>query len=626
MAIHDQANEFAAPGTSAPRATAAAATAQQTTAATQSWSFFSNNALGGISRRATSEVLTKAHEAFVKQLTDQPIDARFGVELLKVDNTKTPELYLSALICTLKSSEVANTVAYHTVLLEGSNDPIPSRTENVNGQSVIIRRTAADVNDATYRKAVRDHVASMNPGYNVIDCASTVMPKGFNFEDKDAVRAFVQNSVLPAVSELVQLSPHYVKLNLGALERDATLQAAVAFNEQTRTDYSGLPVRNDITVTLQAVSTARQDTAGLNNQERSLTIAQVGGFIDFLWAPENETGTNYGQYVPAANRKFAARFVATSLENLQGYSIENQLLALAPALTLCEGTNWYPAFSPRLLNGGSKASINIRDIGALNIEANVLDLTGAGGYGGKIDTTAATFTHQELGRFINMAIRPGLLISVDVSACGSDTWYNEVLAAAAQNDPGAAHAIIDAANVVTNGNFGQFYGNGGCPVLQNDERILLGYYIGNDGQKHDIREIDHLAIANISGEKDPTAPQSWSDTYTRTDYPAPKREEHRERMIQEAVGTEVVFTQKAVRVTFTKAFLEAFSKGIAATGVVIKPVNPAMQGDYINNRGTAAGWISQAALGTGNAGFFSQGYSGQQPVQSNRYGHTSRWA
>ena len=622
MAIQTDNDNFAAPGTSAPRAAAAAHQAQPS----QTWSFFSGNNLGGISRRPTSEVLTKAHDAFVKQLTDSPIDARFDVELLKVDNTKSTDLRLSALVPTIKINSVDKLIAYHTVLLEGSSDPIPSRTENINGTPVVIRRFASDVYSQRYIQAVRELVINMNPGYEVVDCSSTVLPRGFNFEDKDAVRAFVQNAVLPAVSELAQRAPTYSEINLASLERDCSLQAAVAFNEQTRTDYSGLPVRNDITVTLQAVSTERQDANELNNQERSLTLAQVGGFIDFVWAPENESVTNYGQYNPAQNRKFAARFVATSLENLQGYSIENQLLALAPALTLGEGTNWYPAFSPRLLNGGSKAAVNPRDIGALNIEANVLDTTGAGGYGAVIDTTAASFTHQELGRFIHMAIRPGLLFSVDVSACGSDTWYNEVLSAAAGGNPGAAHAILEAANVLTNGNFAQIYGNSGSPVLQNDERIMLGYYIGTDGQKHDIREIDHLAVLNYTGVKDPAAAQNWSDTYTRLDYPIAKRLEYRERMVQEIIGSEVVFTQHAQRVTFTKVFLEALGKALAATGVIIKSVNPAMQGDYINNRGTAAGWISQAALGTGNLGYFTQGFGGQQPVQHQRFNNSSRWA
>lgn len=624
MAIHKDENNFAQPGTSSPRAEAQAGNGSQ------SWSFFNTNALGGISRRATSEVLTKAHDTFVKQLTANPIDGRFDIELLKVDNTKSTELRLSALVPTVKVNSLRNVVAYHTVLLEGSADPIPPRQENVNGQAVSVRRYPSDVYSRRYIDAVRDLVIRMNPDHEVIDCSATVLPKGFNFDDQDAVRALVQNAILPAVSELAQRAPGYVELNLASLEKDCQLQASVAFNEPTRTDYSGLPVRNDITVTLQAVSTERQDTNELNNQERSLTLAQVGGFIDVVWAPENEQAVGpYGTYNPAQNRKFAARFVATSLENLQGYSIENQLLALAPALTLCEGTNWYPAFSPRLNNNAGKgdfAKVDPRDIGALNIEANVLDTTGAGGYGLKIDTKAANFTHQELGRFIHMAIRPGVLFSVDVSSCGSDTWYNEVLAAAAQGNPAAADAILEAANVLTNGNFRTFYGNSGSPVVVNDERVLLGYYIGNDGQKHDIRDIDHIAVLNYVGEKDPTAGANWSDTSTRTDGPLIKRLEYRERMIQEIIGSEVVFTQQATRVTFTKNFLEAFGKALAATGIVIKSVNPAMQGDYINNRGSAAGWISQAALGTQSLGYFTQGFGGQQPVQHTRYTGGSRWA
>ena len=154
MAIHSDENNFAAPGTSAPKAAAAAHPQTQN----QTWSFFGNNALGGISRRATSEVLTKAHEAFVKQLTDQPLDARFGVELLKVDNTKTTDLRLSALIPTIKINGVDNVVAYHTVLLEGSADPIPSRTENINGAPIVVRRYASDVYSQRYSQSLHQSI------------------------------------------------------------------------------------------------------------------------------------------------------------------------------------------------------------------------------------------------------------------------------------------------------------------------------------------------------------------------------------------------------------------------------------------------------------------------------------
>jgi hypothetical protein len=616
---------FAQPGSTEPRGAAAAAASNRT----QGWSFMSSPGLAGISRRATSEALTKAHDAFFKQLTDSPIPDRYAVTLLKVDNTKQSDLRLSAIIPTIQHKGVDNVVAYHTVLLEGSSDSIPSRSETINGKPVTIRRYAADVYNDRYKQAVRDYVASMNPGCRVIDCSGCVLPNGFNFEDKDAVRDLVINAVLPAVSELNQLAPDYVEVNLALLERDCSLQAAVAFNETTRTDYAGLPVRNDISITLQAVSNERVDGAELNNPERSVTLARIGGFIDMIWAPEQDTVTNYAQINPMQNRKFAARMVLTSLENQQGYSIENQLLALAAALTLGEGTNWYPAFSPRITGGGNKtlnAKIDTRDIGALNIEANVFDTTGQGGYGQAIDTKASSFSPQDQGRFIGLAIRPGLTFSIDVSDCGADTWYNEVFSAAVKGDPGAINAILEAANTLTNGAFARHYGNGGSPLLNDDDRVLMGYFIGADGQKHDIREVDHLFVLNYLGAKDPTAAQAWSDTITRTDFPLALRLEDRERQLQEIIGSQITFTQQARRGTFTRPFLEAFAKGIAESGVLIKPVNPAMHGDYINARGSASNLINQAALGTGSLGYFSQGYAGNTPTHTYRSNVNSRWS
>ena len=615
MAIEKETG-FAAPGTSAPRMDAPMAAPTNTPTG---WDFLSMGAMGGLTRGPSSEILNKANVAVLEALKSISLASEYSLHLLKVDNTKETALRLSSLVFVVYRATTKQ-LGYHTVLLEGSADKMPPRVENYNGAQISIDRFAADVYDARYVGAVADLVSKAFPGVSAKECAGVVCPRTFNWEDKDALRQFINNCVLPCIADLETRVQGFKDINIAEWNRQSSLQVQVAFNEPTRTDYTGLPIRNDVTLSLAATSSERQDNSTLNNQERSQTIAQVGGFIDLVWSPEVEAQNIYGSINPTKNQKFAARFVMTSMENVMRMTPASQLLALASVLTIGEGTNWYPYYAPRNVGTGGRV-VDMRDVGAINIEANVTN--DPSGYGKKIDTKAASFNQMELGRLIQMAIRPGMTFSLDVSACGSDTWYNEVFAAAASGNPGANRVILEAANTLTGGAFARHYQGNRSPVIQNDDRILLGHYIGQDGARHDIRDIDYLAVMNLVGEKDHHAPQAWSDTFLRLDYPIHKRLDARKGIIADLVGTEVTFTQTAQRVTYDGEFLNAFAMACRDVGLNMRVINPALHGEYVNNRGTA-GWITQANMGVTPTGLYNAGYQGGQPQAAQR-SFSNRW-
>lgn len=583
------------------------------------WGFLSMGPLGGISRTPASEALTKARAVMADVLSKAAVDSKYKMHLLAIDNTTEIQLRLSSVVLVVVN-EQDRKLGYHTVLLEASSDPMPPRVDNFQGQQITIDRFSSDVYDGRYSAAVAKLVTGAFAGFTAADCSAVVCPRNFNWDDKDGVRQFVNNALLPSISELEARSDNYQDIDLSAWNRDASLQAQVSFNEPTRTDYTGLPVRNDVVITLAAASNVAKDASTLNNQDRSVIVSQVGGFIDLLWAPAQDPMQQYGVVNPLTNQKFAARMVMTGMENHQRMGITAQLLSLASAFVLGEGNQWYPYYTPApMVKDGRK--VDTRDIGAINIEANISN--DPSGYGLKIDTKSMNFNQLELGKLIQMTIRQGMNFSLDVSACGADTWYNEVFAAAASGNQGAMKAIYDAANRLTGGEFGRLMPSGHAPVLINDERILMGYYTGQDGTRRDIRDIDYLAVLNLMGEKDRGAAQAWSDTFTRLDYPIYKRLDARKRMISDLVGGDVHFTQTAQRVTFEGAFVGALSKAIQSVGVSIKAINPALTGEYVNNRGVAD-WISQSNVIGGGAGLFNSGFGGQTFAGQNRQ-FSDRW-
>ena len=582
------------------------------------WGFFGMGSVGGISRQPTSEVLTKAATAMQETVTKITLDSSYEVNLMKVDNTKETALRLSSIVVVVTNPSMGE-LAYHVVLLESSASAIPPKMETINGSQVQIDRFAADVYDDAYRRAVADMVSRAFPGYKTRECSANVCPSIFNWADVEAVRQFVNNAVLPCVAELEQRSSNFVDLDFSKFANDAKLQAEISFNQGTLTDYNGLPVRNDVVINLSAISAEMKEAGTLNNQDRSVPVARVGGFIDLMWAPMEAQANPYGQPNPNRSQKYGARFVMTNLENTMRMTVSSQLLALAAAMCLGEGNAWFPNFKPRPEGFGGQR-IDPRDIGAINIEANVFN--DASGFGPKIDTKSATFTQQNLGSLLISALRPGLMFALDVSTCGSDTWYNEVFSVAASGHAGANNAIVEAANVLTGGALRARYA-GNTPVVVNDERILMGFWIGADGVRHDIREIDYLAILNLVGEKDKGAAQAWSDTFIRDEYNIYKRLDARKKMIADVIGSDVHFTQVAQRVTWTNEFLTAFGQACQDIKLSIRTINNSLQGEYVSNRGNGSNLMSQANM-TQVSQIFHNGYGGNAAANAHRHVN-SRW-
>ena len=573
------------------------------------WSFMSSTAPAGISRAPSSEVLVTARNAISEALSK--VSVNYEMRLVSVDNTKETMLRLSSLVLVV-SSKKDNTLAYHTIVLEGSSDKLPARIEQYGGQQIQVDRFAADVYDSRYAQVLGKMIQSGFPNFVGKECSATVAPRDFNWEDKDAVRTLVNNSLLACAAWLETREPGWSDLNLGDWSRQEQLQAEISFNEVTAQDYVGLPIRSDTSVTLAATSTKGEDQTTLNNQERSIPITQVRGFFDLMWNPTPEALNPFNQATAVPQPKFSVRYVMTSMESVQRMTPGAQLMALASVLQLGENTNWYPAFMPRLANG----PLDLRNIGAINIEANIFN--DPSGYGAKIDTHASTFNQLELGMLIQRTIRPGLSFSLDVSSCGSDTWYNEPYAAAADGHQASIELLLKAANTLTGGNFAKHYKSANSPVIQNDEKVLMGFFIGQDGTRQDIRTIDYLAVMNRVGEQSPASIQAWSDTFTRTEYPLAKRLEERKKMICQLIGTQVTFTQTARRVTFTSDFLNAFASALREINLVIKPINSQNAGEYINMRGQA-NWLQQSAMSGQSTGLYQTGYFGGSQQAANHH-------
>lgn len=556
---------------------------------------------GGELVALVSEKLNDVYKAVADQ-TD--------VRLLALDNNNITGLAFSTVIVTARWKNKRDAgVAYHALILEGTNNPILPKIESINNRQIeILRPTSAAWDDVLVRM-VSDAVAEAYPNTRILNAGATVIPRQFNLDNKNDVYNMARNTITAISNEIDVHTPGFRDLNLEQLEK-GTFVISMRFERTQIADDVGQPMRSDIQFEyLDQHAGGKQNNQSVNSGERSTVIGKMSSFIDFNWAPvamPNHYGGGYPQamgQLPGGllpTQKYVARQVITQIEPTALATLPAILNLLAVSAAASENNNWHQTFMAR----GNKT---MHDVGGLNVEANVLN--DPSGKGQRIDTSGDNFRETDLRQMLMTMVRPGLAIAIDVPDCGPQTWYSDVFAAAASGSQQAQSMILSAADYLTNNTFSRNFPAGTPIFTDQGNRVHLGYYPDKaTNQLQDIRNIDYLAVINTRGVTDESIIARWSDTFTATNLPLAERLDVRARIIRE-IAPNATITGFATRCTFTEAFLAALYQSIAACGV--RPV--------IQTNGTAgihadrgvASFASSALLQAGQGAFFG-GYGGQQ--------------
>jgi hypothetical protein len=147
----------------------------------------------------------------------------------------------------------------------------------------------------------------------------------------------------------------------------------------------------------------------------------------------------------------------------------------------------------------------------------------------------------------------------------------------------------------------------------------LGTWTDRAGNKRDIRDIDHVAVCNLAGERNPQTIRDWSDTFLRKQYPLVQRLAARKRIISALTGETAVFTGFAQRVTFSRQFIDALTMGVRDTGLPVR-VNTPLSGSDFNDQRAVAGFAQSALVAPGQT-FIAGGAGGYQQVYQGNGGN-----
>jgi len=460
------------------------------------------------------------------------------------------------------SSKVTDKVAAHGLIIERTGDYPTPIIENISGTKYEIVRTPADAYDDKFALAIITAVAEqykVNTS-DVILVDSTLVPNEVDINNENAISLILNNAANAVLSELFVVVNDYKGINITEIisnNRDGKFIIDLYFNQDgiDYFDQTGMPIRQDICVSLKFKMNNTGNNRSVNVGDNVVDILKVYGYVDFEF-----TGPTIINGMIPGTQKFVPNFVITHIESHVAPTPDILMLAIACSLSVNEDLNWLQSYRPTPMR---KGEIDLKDIGALNIEGNIEN--NPTGYGKKYDTKSKTFNAAELTKFVTTLVKPNIIISIDVPKAGPETWYTSVLQFAKMGSKDAIKRINESLVVLTNGAYSPQH----IPMFVDvSNKFHGGYYKTKDGIR-DIRHIsNYLAVANYVAEtnQSPALITNYTNTLYNVSIPAEFRSAERKRFIDELSSNSAVYKQYFERLTFTGMFLSNLVNSLKIAG------------------------------------------------------------
>ncbi len=622
MAINDNENQQQQ-NTNAPAQSAPAPSYNQRRSVGNFTSILSGLANNYVVQGAGGEYFIKMRDAMAlcaKNLVQDGLTVKF----YSLNRQEHQNLRFSALVLALSIDELPNHVAYHTLVLEGTGDRPKPEMVQIDNRQVAINKVTSDAVDSILMDLIHNVVIRNNENKICLSAASQVVNSTISSEPKDAsiTENIIRNAAMACVSQILQETDKFEMLSLFDFPRDSRMVIDVVVGNNSVYDDVGSPQRASAQLSMSIVNNnqrraLRDQLDTLNNEDGTIRICDVAGFLNPVWAPMQDTQLLYrqpGQQIQVP--KLAAEFVITGVRTPYATSPAAVLMAISTAYALMDDNKWMQLLLPTGVQKQDKGDLT--DIGSLNIVCDTLNQNINNMFGSPVDVSTMAGDLVKISQYIARMFKDGMLLSIDCPESGPQSWYLNVFVAAAMGDLNATNTIVKAADELTGGHFSSYYKGGN--LFCSNIRVPLGYYMSGN-VKRDIRDIDLTAICKLFASN-PEQIHEYNSTFVpRMNHSEPTLLAQREGFIKHALRDQCDITGYAQRLTFSNEFLGPFSQATAAAQlntVVNTPltVDQLRHGtptpDYVNNalmKGTRTfsnngGFASGPRHGFGNQAAF----------------------
>lgn len=560
-----------------------------------------------VGRRAAGEKVrefTKELEKAADTYFQSP-EARSALAFHILDDTNDQVLMSTILVCLFVQSGGVNHVGVFEYIVEDESQRLSDLTLPSPAGPLTVRRTTADVADNELWEKAKAAIANRAgiAEENIHFAGSDVIPAGSPATDESLIHRLLFTSTQAAVTVLQdEVVGAPAVLTLKALLEGSGLQVAMSYTDGDAYTSTGRPARSNLSIMLVATD-KNQQTLGQQTQSlhrKKVELTRVDGYIDAVYRQPEPPA--YGQ-LPKTQALYP-RFVMTRLDTaFDAITLEGQLLGLASAFTASYEYSWAGVFLPRFastaIRQGNKKAVEMRDLGAVGLLVP-LDEKGLARH-----SVLNTKTEdKDIAALVTHAFNREMLFTLHVQETGDLAWIQEVFVAAANGNQRALEKIVRAADNLTGNAFSQRWtairqASGAPAVIGFNDKIRLpvGYWTDNaDGVKHDIREIDLIAVLNAVGEKDFSIVQRWQNAMDNVDMAPERRTEEIYKILDDVIGPgRYTVTDHVVPVTFAAHFLQALNEACVQAGADIRPTGRVV--DFSGGQGRVPyGYLDQTAI------------------------------
>lgn len=532
-------------------------------------------------------------------------------------------LRYSALTLILTRRESDAHVAHHTLLLEATGEELKPEVRMIDGQQVRVNIVTSDFNDKILSDLILNSVSVAYPSSTLYDTGVMVVPSSVQVTDTDSITQCVREAAMACASCLQSIVPNRKRLSLSTIGRDTRLILDMVSGDNDVYDVVGNPIRASVMISTmtQKKSSSSYDPTLMNGAGDTTKVCELYGFVNPLWAAQETQRIGFDRRDYRDDRpigKLAAEFVITGIRSPFATSPAAVAMALSSVLLVTDNNNWVQALIPR----GTKNEAT--DIGGLNVICNTQNETELFGYGSVVETDSM---REDLGRFndyVTALFQPTCMVSIDCGECTPNSWYTNLYAAAAMGDPKAIAKVIAAFDELTDDRFSEAFPDN-APLFVNFTRVPLGYYMGANKRKRDIRNVDLTVLCNTF-KSAPENIHQWNETWatprtnTNLQFIQQSNLSRREGIISHVLREQCKITGYAYRCMFSKATLEAMSIAIGGMKIATT-INTPLSLDEMRYGTAAPDYISAGAVGSTSTYFNNAGMNRQSRQFTSMHEH-----
>ncbi len=439
--------------------------------------------------------------------------------------------------------------------------------QHIDGQTVDVFVAVADAYTETYLGHISDEVKRQygKPDAQVIDCGYQVI-YDLTPLDADQFQPVIDEAINAIDHAMDMVDPNRPVFSLGMIVNNPAIRVRSRVGlDQFKTEPNGLPIRSDIRSELVISQMSNNRAPIADNSE--IRLCETSAYVDLIYTPPAQQFQYFGGMAPQPVNQpyYVPRIVLTNFGvDLPHSSLEFMLLGVASMASLVRqrsyGVVWRNQFGA--------SSNNLRNLGAVGLQVPlsadqqpaILDVSG---------------DIRELYSLMDTVIAQSPVFTLEIEQGGAGNWATSIFARAAQSSQEAVDMLVSAADNLTNSNFTKIYAqltNGVAQPLitSTDDLSYVGYY-NRDGEYHDIRELDLLAVLNTVGQKDPDIVQQYLTTLVGPEN-IHVRLARRSRILSR-IAKDVHIKAYSRKYDFSGVFIEALTRAVAACGLVINNDN-----------------------------------------------------